>query len=153
MNTSYRLARLMDAEELTIMSMELYKEVSNKKDFTENKIVATLRFYEQHTDMGEVLMIDYDGKLAGYSVIFRFWSHEYGGVIVGVDELYIKKKFRRQGTAKQFINLLMATERSNPQFVGIELEAHYTNTVAHKLFSTIGIPKNDNSFYLKLLKK
>ncbi|OMP76436.1 MULTISPECIES: GNAT family N-acetyltransferase [unclassified Chitinophaga] len=153
MNTSYRLARLMDAEELTIMSMELYTEISSRKDFTENKIVATLRFYEQHSNMGEVLMIECNGGLAGYSVIFRFWSQEYGGLMVGVDELYIKKKYRRLGTAKQFIDLLIDSERMHPQFAGIELEAHYSNTLALKLFSSLGIPKNNNAFYIKLLKE
>ena len=153
MHTSYRLARLMDAEELTIMSMELYSEISSRKDFTYNKIVATLRFYEQHSDMGDVLMIECDGGLAGYSIIFRFWSHEYGGLMVGVDELYIKKKFRRLGTAKQFINLLIASERIHPQFAGIELEAHFSNTLANKLFASVGLPKNENSHFIKLLKK
>jgi len=153
MNTSYRLARLMDAEELTIMSMELYSEISSRKDFTDNKIVATLRFYEQHSNMGEVLMIECDGGLAGYSIIFRFWSHEYGGLMVGVDELYIKKKYRRLGAARHFIDLLIASERTHPQFAGIELEAHFSNTLAHKLFATVGIPKNDNAHFIKLLKK
>lgn len=153
MNTSYRLARLMDAEELTIMSMELYSEITSRKDFTDNKIVATLRFYEQHSNMGEVLMIECDGGLAGYSIIFRFWSHEYGGLMVGVDELYIKKKYRRLGTARHFIDLLIASERTHPQFAGIELEAHFSNTLAHKLFATVGIPKNDNAHFIKLLKK
>lgn len=153
MNTSYRLARLMDAEELTIMSMELYSEINSRKDFTDNKIVATLRFYEQHRDMGEVLMIECDGGLAGYSIIFRFWSHEYGGLMLGVDELYIKKKYRRLGTARQFIDMLITTERSHPQFAGIELEAHINNTLANKLFASVGIPHNDNAHYIKLLKK
>jgi GNAT superfamily N-acetyltransferase len=143
----------MDAEELTIMSMELYSEVSSRKDFTDNKIVATLRFYEQHRNMGEVLMIECDGGLAGYSIIFRFWSHEYGGIMVGVDELYIKKKYRRLGTAKQFIDLLIDSERLHPQFAGIELEAHCSNTLAHKLFASVGIPKNDNAHFIKLLKQ
>lgn len=153
MQTSFRLARLMDAEELTIMSMELYSEISNRKDFTDNKIVATLRFYEQHRHMGEVLMIECDGGLAGYSIIFRFWSHEYGGLMVGVDELYIKKKYRRLGAARQFIDLLIASECMHPQYVGIELEAHLSNTLAHKLFTTVGISKNDYSRYIKLHKR
>ena len=153
MNTSYRVARLMDAEELTIMSMELYTEITSRKNFKENKIVATLRFYEENTNMGEVLMIECNGGLAGYSIIFRFWSNEYGGVMLGVDELFIKKKYRRLGTAKQFINMLIAEERSNPMFAGIELEGHYGNAVANKLFASIGIPKNENSFYIKLVKR
>lgn len=153
MNTSYRLAGLMDAEELTIMSMELYNEVTNRKDFTENRIVATIRFYEQNTNMGEVLMIEYDGILAGYSIIFRFWSNEYGGLLIGIDELFIKKEFRNYGIASTFTNTLIDDEKKIPGFVGIELESHPDNEAANKLFASLGFPKNENSSYIKLFRK
>lgn len=153
MNTSYRLARLADAEDLTIMSMELYNEVINRKDFKENRIIATLQFYEEHTQMGKVLMIEYNGLLAGYSIVFRFWSNEYGGLLIGIDELFIKKQFRNLGTAKAFTNSLITEEMKDPLFVGIELEVHASNQIASHLYASIGIPKNDNLFYIKLFKK
>ncbi|MVT12307.1 GNAT family N-acetyltransferase [Chitinophaga sp. ysch24] len=153
MNTSYRSARLTDAEELTIMSMELYNEVVNRKDFTENRIVASLRFYEENSNMGEVLMLEYNSRLAGYAIVFRFWSNEYGGLILGVDELFIRKPFRRLGIAKTFINSLISEEKNNPLFAGVEMEGHADNDVANKLYASIGVPKNNNSFYIRLFKR
>lgn len=153
MNTSYRLAQLADAEELTIMSMELYNEVVTLKDFTENRIVATILFYEQHSDMGEVLMIDYEGRLAGYSIIFKFWSNEYGGLLIGIDELYIKKEFRHGGIAWAFINSLINAAKQNNSFVGIELESHINNEAANKLYASLGAFKKEQAAYIKLLKK
>lgn len=153
MHTSYRSARLTDAEELTIMSMELYNEVVNRKDFTGNKIVASLQFYEQNSNMGEVLMLEHHNRLAGYAIMFRFWSNEYGGLMLGIDELFVKKQFRRLGIAKTFIYELMAEERNNPLFAGIEMEGHEGNDVANKLYASIGIPKNNNSFYIRLFRK
>lgn len=152
MNTSYRLAGLKDAEELTIMSMELYNEIINRKDFTENKIVATIRFYEKNTNMGEVLMIEYDGILAGYSIIFRYWSNEYSGLLVGIDELFIKKEFRNYGIASAFTNALIDDEKKNPGFVGVELESHPDNEAANKLFVSLGFPENVNATYIKLFR-
>jgi GNAT superfamily N-acetyltransferase len=153
MSISYRLARLTDAEELTIMSMELYNEVINRKDFTENRIVATIRFYEQNTKMGEVLMLEYNGSLAGYSIIFRFWSNEYGGLLVGIDELFVKKPFRHFGIATTFTNSLINDEKKNPDFVGIELESHPDNEAAQRLYASLGFPENENASYIKLFKK
>src|SRR4051812_18055358 len=153
MDISYRLARLTDAEDLTIMSMELYKEVINRKDFTENRIVATIRFYEQNTNMGEVLMIEYDGILAGYSIIFRYWSNGYGGLLVGIDELFIRKEFRNYGIAGTFTNTLINDEKKNPAFVGVELESHPDNEAANKLFASLGFPQNENTSYIKLFRK
>ncbi|GAA3928237.1 GNAT family N-acetyltransferase [Chitinophaga oryziterrae] len=153
MDISYRLARLIDAEELTIMSMDLYNEVINRKDFTENRIVATIRFYEENTNMGEVLMIECNGLLAGYSIVFRFWSNEYGGLLIGIDELYVKKQFRNYGVAKSFTNILINEEKRNPLFVGIELESHPDNEAANKLYASLGFPVNENAAYIKLFKK
>jgi ribosomal protein S18 acetylase RimI-like enzyme len=153
MNISYRLAHLKDAEALTIMSMELYNEVITRKDFTENRIIATIRFYEQNTNMGEVLMIEYNGVLAGYSIIFRFWSNEYSGLLVGIDELYIKKEFRNYGIATTFTNTLIDDEKRNPNFAGIELESHPGNEAAHQLYTSLGFPKNENVAYIKLFKR
>jgi GNAT superfamily N-acetyltransferase len=143
----------MDAEELTIMSMDLYNEVTNRKDLTENKIVATIRFYEQNSNMGEVLMIEYANMLAGYSIIFRYWSNECGGLLIGIDELFIKQEFRHYGIATAFIHMLIDDEKRNPDFVGIELESHPDNEAAHKLYISLGFPENENTSYIKLFKK
>jgi GNAT superfamily N-acetyltransferase len=153
MDISYRLAGLMDAEELTIMSMNLYNEVINRKDFTENRIVATIRFYEENINMGEVLIIECNGLLAGYSIIFRFWSNEYGGLLIGIDELYINKQFRNYGVAKSFIHSLINDEKRNPLFAGIELESHPSNEAANKLYASLGFPQNENAAYIKLFRK
>ncbi|SFF01583.1 Acetyltransferase (GNAT) family protein [Chitinophaga sp. CF118] len=153
MSTSYRLARLMDAEELTIMSMELYNEVISRKDLKENRVVATIRFYEENANMGEVLMIEYNGVLAGYSMIFRFWSNEYGGLLVGIDELFIRKQFRHNGIASAFVNALINDEKRKPNFVGIELESHPDNKDANRLYMSLGFPKNENTSYIKLFRK
>ena len=133
--------------------MELYNEVINRKDFTGNKVVATIRFYEQHTDMGEVLMIECNGALAGYSIIFRFWSNEYGGLLLGIDELFIKKKFRNYGIATTFTNALINDEKKNPDFVGVELESHPDNEAAGRFFTSLGFSMNENAFYIKLFRR
>jgi len=149
MNTSYRVARLMDAEELTIMSMELYNEVVTRKNFTENRIVATIRFYEENQNMGEVVMIESDGSLAGYSVIFKFWSNEYGGLLIGIDELYIKRSFRKSGIARAFIHLLIS---QNTNLAGIELECHPSNIAANRFYKSLGFAENENASYIKIFR-
>jgi ribosomal protein S18 acetylase RimI-like enzyme len=152
MNTSYRVARLMDAEELTIMSMDLYNEVITRKNFKENRIVATIRFYEENENMGEVVMIESNGSLAGYSIIFKFWSNEYGGMLMGIDELYIKRSFRKSGIARAFLHLLINDEMKNRNLAGIELECHPSNIAANHFYKSLGFPKNENASYIKIFR-
>jgi ribosomal protein S18 acetylase RimI-like enzyme len=103
--------------------------------------------------MGEVLMIEYEGTLAGYSIIFRYWSNEYGGLMISIDELFIKKEFRNYGIASTFINALINDEKKNPAFAGIELESHPDNEAANKLYASLGFPENENTSYIKLFRK
>lgn len=142
----------MDAEELTNMSMALYKEIHSRKDKAENKIVATLRFYEENANMGSVLMIEANDLVIGYAIVFKFWSDEYGGLLMGIDELFIRRDYREKFIAKNFIKSLIEEFKSNPSFAGVELESHAGNEVANKLFAAMGLPKNENNFYLYLLK-
>ena len=97
-------------------------------------------------------MIEYNGILAGYSIIFRYWSNEYSGLLVGIDELFIKKEFRNHGIATTFTNALIDDEKKTPGFVGIELESHPDNEAANKLFVSLGFPENVNTSYIKLFR-
>lgn len=143
----------MDAEELTNLSMLLYQEIQSRKDRAENKIVATLRFYEENPNMGAVLMIENPDMVIGYAIVFRFWSDEYGGLILGMDELYIRREFRGQFAASQFIQAIIDAERRTASFAGMELETHPGNTVAASFFESAGFVRNENRQYIRLLKQ
>lgn len=143
----------MDAEELTNLSMLLYQEIPSRKDRAENKIVATIRFYEENPNMGAVLMIENPETVIGYAIIFRFWSDEYGGLMLGMDELFIRREFRGRFVASQFIHALMDAEKGDPCFAGMELEAHPGNMVAAGFFENAGFARNHNQLYLHLVKR
>jgi len=131
--------------------MELYGEIICRKDFTQNRIAATLQFYDEHHEMGAVTIIELDGAMVGYAITFRFWSNEYSGLMLGVDELYIRKPFRRQGIASSFINKIVNDNRND--YVGIEMESYKGNELSAQFFSAIGLPENDKSFYIKLFRQ
>lgn len=143
----------MDAEELTNLSMLLYQEIPSRKDRAENKIVATIRFYEENPNMGAVLMIENPETVIGYAIVFRFWSDEYGGLMLGMDELFIRREFRGRFVASQFIHSLMDAEKQDPCFAGMELEAHPGNAVAAGFFENAGFERNHNQLYLYLVKR
>lgn len=152
MKVLYRSADIRDAEELTRMSMDYYSEVLTRKDRAVNKIVATLNFYTANSNMGEVLMIERDGITAGYSIAFRFWSDEYGGLMLAVDCLFIQKQFRNQGVAKAFLRHYISREKENPQAAGIELETSPGNAAAAGLFTALGLSPNSNRLYIMLFR-
>ncbi|SFO83046.1 Ribosomal protein S18 acetylase RimI [Chitinophaga sp. YR627] len=153
MNTTYRAARLKDAEVLTMMSTELYGEMISRKNLAQNKIVATLFFYEQRHNMGAVHVIECDGELAGYAISFCYWSNEYGGLILGIDELYVRRLHRRKGIAGNFIRSLIRAGGHDQSYAGIEFSMHAGNDAAVKFLDALDIPRNAQSTYVRLFGK
>jgi GNAT superfamily N-acetyltransferase len=153
MNTTYRAARLKDAEVLSMMSTELYGEMISRKNLAQNKIVATLLFYEQHQAMGTVHVIDCDGEVAGYAISFCYWSNEYGGLILGIDELYIRRLHRRKGIARNFIRSLIRAGGYDQSYAGMEISMHAGNDAAVKFLDALGIPQHAQSTYVRLFGK
>ncbi|ACU60265.1 GNAT family N-acetyltransferase [Chitinophaga pinensis] len=153
MNTTYSAARLNDAEVLTMMSTELYGEIISRKNLAQNKIVSTLLFYEQHHDMGTVSIIACDGEPAGYAISFCYWSNEYGGLMLGIDELYIRRQYRRKGIAGNFIRSLIHAGGHDQPYAGIEVSMHVANDAAIKFLNTLGILQHAQSTYVRLFGK
>ncbi|RFM28232.1 GNAT family N-acetyltransferase [Deminuibacter soli] len=153
MNVSFKTATLADAEELTRMSMDFYSEIPTRKDRAVNRIAATVHFYKDNSNMGEVMLIECDHNLAGYAIAFRFWSDEYGGLMLGLDCLYVEKKFRHKGIARKFLNSYITREKSNPHVTGIEIESYEGNPAAARLAQSVGLAPKHSSQYILLFKQ
>ncbi len=52
------------------------------------------------------VILEQDGKTAGYSLIVKYWSCEAGGQTVMLDEVYIKSDFRGAGLGSAFMKWL-----------------------------------------------
>lgn len=53
------------------------------------------------------LIIEHDGKIAGYALLAFYWSCEAGGTVVQLEDLYIKSDFRSAGLGSQFMDWLL----------------------------------------------
>ena len=49
------------------------------------------------------VILEQDGKTAGYALILQYWSCEAGGKTVQLDEVYIKHSFRCEGHGSRFM--------------------------------------------------
>lgn len=54
------------------------------------------------------VILEQDGKTAGYALLIRYWSCEAGGETVMLDEVYIKPEFRGAGLGSAFMTWLAA---------------------------------------------
>lgn len=75
------------------------------------------------------------GQIAGYSMVSRSFTTEYGGVCAWIEDLYIKEEFRRRGISKQFFETL---PKLYPDIVRFKLEVEPENERAIETYKKCG---------------
>lgn len=68
-------------------------------------IGETLRRFEAEPMRGEVVVIERDGRPAGYMILVFYWSNEFRGEVVLLDELWLDPA-ERGGTGAQVMTEL-----------------------------------------------
>ena len=85
---------------------------------------------------------------AGFAVTNRMMQHEAGGVMVWVEDLYIRPAYRGQGLGSRFLAWL--EEQLRGDAVMLRLEAEPENERAQELYYRLGY---ENLNYLQMIKR
>ncbi len=150
MKISYRAFENSDGETVAGLIKKLYEEIPSEKSMTLEKIQRTFAAFSKNPSLGEIKLLEKKGEIFGYAILVNFWSNEFGGNILIIDEIYIKEEFRSLGIASDFINHL-AKKRHNHS-VAIQLEVSPENVKASELYRKLGFePHKNNMLDLDLL--
>ena len=151
MNITFRSYEEKDFNDLKEMIFALYAEDPEGEPMTEAKIKATVNESIVHPEKVKLIMIYADGKIViGYGIIVMFWSNEYGGNIVNIDELYVKEAYRNKQIATSFIK---HQKTAYPNSVALQLEATPSNGTAMRLYNRLGFELSANSHLMLVLTK
>lgn len=85
---------------------------------------------------GRILLFIDDTAIYGYAILIPYWSNEFGGNLLFVDELFVKPEFRNRGIARKFFDFLR-TQRPFDAVV-CALEVSPNNSRARKLYKSLG---------------
>ncbi len=136
MKYHFRKFKPADAKILAKLIMALYREDSTDQSMTPQKISRTIRELSKHPSRGVILVFEADKKVVGYCILINFWSNEYGGNTLFVDELYIVPAYRNRGIGTSLIKFLIKS-RFN-KLVGIQLEVSRANQKAKRFYKKLG---------------
>jgi GNAT superfamily N-acetyltransferase len=123
-----------------------YEEAGEGDKMTDAKIQLTFNRLLAHPDNGTIEVFEVEQRIIGYSLLVNFWSNEYGGTILVIDELYIIPEFQGKGIGSRFIKYLNETRFND--CVALELEVLPYNTRALQLYEQLGFKKSDRSYLL-----
>lgn len=147
MNASFRRATLSDLPDLIRLVEALYAEDPSPQHPGPEHTRLTFNEFERHPEKGRIRMFEQGGKVVGYAILVRFWSNEYGGDKIIIDEIYVLPEYRGKGISTAFFRHLEAN--SDSAAVALELEVTPGNAAARRLYERLGFRKAKNDYFVK----
>lgn len=149
MSIVYRKFKKEDTVELKSMIFSLYEDDPEGIPINEEKIKKTIEILTSYPEKGEIIIFEKENLLVGYSILINYWSNEYGGNTLNIDELYVKPSFRRKGLATNFMNNIFEKYKNN--VVAFMLEVTPANKNAYEYYSILGFRKDTNTHMIRIL--
>jgi GNAT superfamily N-acetyltransferase len=149
MKVQFRVCTAADLPIVQNDALSLYSEDLPGTEMTPEKIQNTFRELTQKPDKGQIIVFEIAQTVVGYAILIFFWSNEFGGNFVEIDELFVQKNYRNQGIAKTFFQWLEATWRG--QAVALSLQTTPTNDRAIAVYHRLGFAISQNVYLLKMM--
>jgi GNAT superfamily N-acetyltransferase len=144
----YRRVQEGEKEQVTDLILALYQDDPHGQHMTRDKISRTFDALARHPDYGSILVFEQENRILGYAILINFWSNEYGGIILTIDELLVIPAYRGKGIGTAFIQFLM--NRRYNDFVVLKLEVLPYNQRALRLYESLGFQQADRDHLVYL---
>ncbi len=132
----YRPLTSQDQSEVKHLIKLLYADDPHGEAMTDQKIDLTFEMLTRHPDYGTIVVFEQATQIVGYAILINFWSNEYGGNVLTIDELVVVPEYRNRGIGTAFIKYIQSSRFAN--FVALRLEVLPYNTKALQLYTALG---------------
>lgn len=151
MNVEFRACTEADLPMVQNHALSLYREDPQGMEMTPNKIQKTFQEFSLKAEKGHIIVFEIDNTVIGYAILVFFWSNEFGGDFIEVDELFVQKEYRNRGIGKTFFKSLEETWQGKA--VALALQTTPTNERAIALYKHIGFSVSRNFHLIKVMKQ
>lgn len=141
---------------LDIKDKDIYIEMT-KAFYSTDAVSNNISEKHFHTTFNELIqsdryancyIIEYNEDIAGYMLLAKTFSQEAGGIVIWIEELYIKPKYRSKGIGHKVFKFIK--ENISPKVKRIRLEVEQTNKRAISLYQKLGFTKLN---YMQMIKE
>ncbi len=126
----------------------LYSDGATEHPVNPEHIERTLLAFETKPYLGEIIMFweEEDAKnteknIVGYASLSNFWSNEWGGNVLHIDEIFVEELHRGKGITKLFFKWLDENYKQKNLAQAYALEVSPKNPNAQKLYEKLGFVK------------
>ena len=138
-----------DRAQLRQMIFQLYEEDPDGEPISDEKIDRTISELSRHPQKGRLMVFVEAGEIVGYSILINYWSNEFGGNVLNIDELFVKEAWRSRGIGSRFIDSLCVDTENNA--VALELEVNPSNHRARACYERLGFESSDSLHLSRLI--
>jgi len=139
------VTEVSDIPELCMMMRDFY--AIDEYPFDESLTTANFEKFIQNDTYGECFKIFAEEQIAGYIILIKYFSFEFGGEILFLDELYVKPEFQGKSLGRKALEFVKnySAEKKFP-VVLLEIENH--NEKAKKLYEHYGFQNHKRSLMI-----
>lgn len=123
-----------DREIYMQMASEFYSSDAVLHSIPQSYIRKTADEAEHSSRYAQIYILEHDGLPAGYALTARTFSQEAGGIVIWIEEIYIREEFRSRGLGREFFFYIEKTGDA----ARLRLEVEEDNTGAAALYRKIG---------------
>jgi GNAT superfamily N-acetyltransferase len=117
-------------------------------EMTSSKIRSTFKEFTLRPEKGRIIAFEMDNTVVGYAILVFFWSNEFGGDFIEVDELFVQEGYRNRGIGKMFFHWLEETWCGKA--VGLALQTPPSNERAIAFYKRMGFSVSKNLHFMKV---
>ena len=130
------------ADAVCAMMQGLYHEDTPASGDVSRNYRATIDRLLHHPACGQILLALEQAQPIAYTILIPYWSNEFGGTLLFVDELYVLPAWRGRGVAR---GLFAYIEQQRPyDETAVFLEVSATNARAFNLYQSLGFSERAN---------
>ena len=135
-----------DTATLTDFTTAFYTEDPSDEAITPEKVAKTIAHFTNYPEKGTYYIFEEAGQPVGFAIVAFFWSNEYGGDLVTLDEFYVVPAHRGAGIGEAFLRFMF--EHYHTRAAAFELEVTPSNDRARSFYTRVGFQPAKNNTYL-----
>jgi GNAT superfamily N-acetyltransferase len=137
MNELQHKAKLLE------MMHALYAEDQAASPVDSSRFSANIGFLVAHPQRGRIVLFRAGDSLCGYALLIPYWSNEFGGTLLFVDEMFVVPEARNKGIGGGFFRFLNDARPFEAVALALEVSPH--NAGARRLYESLGFRQRKNS--------
>ncbi|WP_337402169.1 GNAT family N-acetyltransferase [Porcipelethomonas sp.] len=118
------------------MCMDFYNTDGVDHSIPVSNMEKTFNLLMEGLDFAKAYVCEKNNKTVGYILLALTYSNEAGGMVVWLDEIYVKPEFRSQGIGSELIDFVIDKYKDNA--ARFRLEITESNMGAKKLYLSKG---------------